>query len=499
MWKNSFYNTVGGILKLILGLLSVPILTKTLGLEMYGLYISTNAILNIALFAEWSIAATITVFLSKEIRPISSPAIAEVKYSVFTNAAIFALFLAVTAGFIMGFNAEWIAQLFENLTTKERLLLKNALQVSSVIVVSRLIHQFFLGILQANSKYGLLNIISTTYTIISVATALVLGALTGDIILIQIFQSVFAILMIGVYYRSCQRSGLFSIRYFTRPDLVQFKEFTAYGTRLWMLAIGTSFFSQGDRLIILRLFGTELSGIYSAITTLCNQINVISAMPVQPLLPLMSESYEKMAEGNAEKMRSFFIRSFTVIVCIIVPAGAGVIFFSTQISQILFSDRRIVDASTIRLSLIITAFAYALYSFNAVGYFTLLGIKKEKFTTQIVLVSGFTALSLIYYLSTKFGIIGACLGNLGYSITLLLNYKASSKLNIPKYSLFKEESLVLMAGLLLSFICVIYDNLFISIGLYMILLIITFLSLKKRLNISILSIDGKMNSIFKRF
>ncbi len=275
MWKNSLYNTIGGVLKLILGLLSVPILTKTLGLETYGLYISTNAILNIALFAEWSIAATITVFLSKEIKPISFPATEKIKYNVFTMGAIFALFLAIVAGCALGFSAEQIAQLFENLTPREKLLLTNALRVSTAIVISRLIHQFFLGILQANSKYGLLNIISTIYTIISVITALILAALTGDIVLIQVFQSFFAILMIGVYYISCQKSGIFSIHYFVKPSLAHFKDFAIYGTRLWMLAIGTSFFSQGDRLIVLRLFGAELSGIYSAITTLCNQINVL--------------------------------------------------------------------------------------------------------------------------------------------------------------------------------------------------------------------------------
>ncbi len=220
-------------------------------------------------------------------------------------------------------------------------------------------------------------------------------------------------------------------------------------------------------------------------------------MPVQPLLPLMSENYEKRDEVTKEKMKSFFIRSFTVIVSIIIPAGAGVIIFSTPISQILFSDR-LVNSTTIRLSLVITAFAYTLYSFNAVGYFTLLGIKKEKFTTQIVLLSGFTALCLIYYLSTKFGIIGACLGNLGYSLTLILNYEASRKLHIPKYRLFREESIIFIAALLLSVMCVLCNSLHVSVGSYVLLLVIAFISLKKRLNLSMLSINSTINSILKR-
>ena len=497
MRKNSLYNTIGGILKLILGLLSVPVLTKTIGLESYGLYSSANAILNIALFAEWSIAASVTVFLSKEIVHNLDSLATEKRYDVLSIAAIFVLFLAVVTACIMGFNAGWVASLFDSLTGDEQLLLEKALRVSVGIVVARLVHQFFLGILQANSKYGLLNVITTLYTIVSFSTALLVATLTGNIVLIQTFQAISAILMIGVYYSVCRKFNLFSFSHFTKPRLIRFKEFGLYSTRLWFLAVGTSLFSQGDRLIVLRLFGAELSGVYAAITALCNQVNVISAMPVQPLLPLMSEYYEKATTALKERMEPLFVKSFIVSACIIIPSGAGLIFFSSQITQILFGSQSVNFSST-RLYLIITAFAYVLYSFNAVGYFTLLAIKKDQFTTKTVAFAGIISLFSIYFLSTKFGLLGACLGNFGYSFTLILNVKAAKELNVAKHKLVKEVGYILVVGFLLSLLCIIFDNLLVSIGLYLLLTLFVFEYSQKRLNLLAILTNSKFASIFRR-
>ncbi len=501
MWKNSLYNTIGGLLKLILGLVSVPFLARNLGMESYGLYSTINAITNIALFSEWSISASITVFLSKEILFIDSePTIAK-KYNTLSISAIFVGFLSIGTGLIICLNASWIASFFENLSFKERIILEKAIQFSSPVVSARIGHQFFIGVLQASKMYGVVNIISTTYTIISITTSLYLAVTTQDIVLIQKCQSILAISMIAVYFVSCYGLGYLYTSYFTVPKITYLKKLSRYGLGMWISALGSTIFSQCDRLIVLRLFGPELSGMYSAITSLCNQINVVSSMPVHPLLPIMSGFYEKGLDNVKSQIESLYFKTFIVNTCIIILSGAGIIFFSTQIVFIIFG-KHMYDMSTARICLIITAIAYSIYSFNAVGYFSLLAIKSESFATNLVVLSGIISIAIIYVLAINFGIIGACLGNLGFSLTLILNFKASRKLRITKWKSIKETMYVISISIFLAILSFLCNQIIVSVVLYLILVFTVLVFIMKHVEIPYIWLNRKLASVtsaFKKF
>ena len=498
MWKNSLYNTIGGILKLILGLVSVPFLARNLGMESYGLYSTINAITNVALFSEWSISASITVFLSKEILFVNAESITIKKYNTLSVAAILVGFLSISAVLLICLNALWIASFFENLSLKEKLILEKAIQYSSLLISARIVHQFFIGILQANKMYGVVNIISTTYTIISISISLYLALATHDIVLMQKWQSILAISMIIIYCVSCYTLGYIYTSYFAVPKRTHFKELSKYGLDMWISAVGSTLFSQCDRLIVLRLFGPESSGMYSAITSLCNQINVVSSMPVQPLLPIMSGFYEKGLNNIKSQIESLYFKTFIVNFCIIILSGCGIIFFSTQIIEIIFG-KYVYDMSTSRTCLIVTATAYSIYSFNAVGYYSLLAVKSESFATKLVVLSGIISVSLIYFLAVNFGVIGACLGNLGFSLTLILNFKASRKLNIERWKLLKQTISIISTTIFLSVVCILFNQFVMSIILYFVLLFSILIFVKKHIKVPYIWRNGKLISVASVF
>lgn len=73
---------------------------------------------------------------------------------------------------------------------------------------------------------------------------------------------------------------------------------------------------------------------------------------------------------------------------------------------------------------------YALYSLNAVGFFTLLGVNLVGKCMSIRFGSAALSLLLIYWGASQWGLVGACLGNGGYLLTLLMNYMAIKHLFI---------------------------------------------------------------------
>lgn len=490
MWKNSLYNTIGGIIRLALGLLSVPFLTKTLGVDKYGLYAAINAITNIALFSEWSLSTSITVFFSKDLTKASSNLLNIRKYDTLSIAAIFVMMLALSTAILIYISSSWISTFFQNISLSERLVLKDAIAITAGIVGTRLGLQFFVGILQAHKAYGSINLLSTFYTITSLLCTFYIAATSKDLVVMQELQLTLSLFIFVLYYTFCIRSGYLHYFYFTKPKLKPFMHLSTYGGKMWITSLGGTLFSQFDRILILRLLGTEWAGVYSAMTSLANQINVVSSMPVQPLLPVISEHSEN--PQSKVLLSSILIKAFSINSFIIISAGSGLVMFSSQIVNFLFAKSHL-DINTIIECLIVIVLAYSMYSFNAVGYFTLLAIKQESFTTKVVIISGLCSLIFIFVLSEKLGTFGACLGNFGYALTLILNIRALNILHINKQIFFKKTLLQLLISIIICSVSVFYNILILSLFSYGLLIVILLYFLNKSFDISFLKLSQTLN------
>lgn len=482
MWKNSLYNTIGGLIKLALGLLSVPLLTRNLGSEAYGLYATINAIVNIAMFSEWSISTAVTIFMAKEMVSLSEEVIKPKEFRTLSVSALFVACIALSTATLIFLSTSFIVSLFENLSLNQKYVLEKAISIGTGVILARFIHQFFIGVLQAHKVYGLINILSTFYTIVSISSTLYIAATTQDLIQIQVIQLIISLLMVVIYWLCCQRAGYLYAQFFTKPSIRELIKLSQYGFRMWISALGSTLFSQFDRLIILRLFGVELAGMYAAITSLANQINVVSSMPIQPILPVLSEYRETSSPSSKIKLESILSKAFTINACLIMLAAVALIFFSEQIVALLFA-KYTIRTSIVQMCLIITTGAYAIYSFNATGYFSLLAIRDERFVTRMVVFSGITALSLIYILSLKFGILGACLGNIGYSLTLLLNKRALRRLEVNVYKTLSGTGIIVGLSTFFFALHKLFNSLPISFILYVLFVAVVFAFMEYRFNV----------------
>ena len=189
-------------------------------------------------------------------------------------------------------------------------------------------------------------------------------------------------------------------------------------------------------------------------------------------------------------MKPVLIKAFIINSIIILLCGSGIIIFSTELINILFKLGTL-DINLIRKCLIIITITYCVYSFNAVGYFSLLAIRHEKFVTNLVLLSGIASLFFIYVLSLKLGIIGACIGNIGYCLTLLLNSKAINKFNILRYTFLKVIYLPIIISIILSCMSFLYANFYLNVIFYFTLILLMFFALKKYFD------NSYTNKVFK--
>jgi O-antigen/teichoic acid export membrane protein len=197
----------------------------------------------------------------------------------------------------------------------------------------------------------------------------------------------------------------------------------------WFTSLGGVLFGQVDKLIVGTLLGVEKLGIYAAITSVANQINVVSALPAQPLLPILSnyQKREKDKERNIAMLQKIK-QGFQLNAVVALGMGVGLFALSSLVVGIIIPGEKNNDYTALfQIAVII----YALYSLNAVGYYTLLGTNAVRLCMSTQLTAGFLSLLLIYVGAQVFGLYGAVLGNAGYIGTWLLTLFGMQKLGIP--------------------------------------------------------------------
>lgn len=463
MFKNGFYNLLGAIIRLGLGIISVPWLVQLLGAEKYGLYAILLAIINLAALSEWSISMILTVFLSENITGLNQ---IEKTTSLSNNlriTIILVIALSLLTGLIIFLLSPIIVDNFGNISNTDRIILLNGCYLTIIIVLIRLFHQYFIGIEQAYNQYKLLNIINTSYNLLQTILILFAAWYFKTIISLIIVQLIISSIFIIIHFWVCTQLGLLRGLY-QKTNLTwhNFKIITNYGIRIYFGVVGSAFFSQGDRIIVGHMLGLEVAGVYAAIKGIVVQINSLSSIPVQPIVPAisgwLSGVHCKIEKLNLQIDVENLIRK-SLLMNSLISLGVGSILslFSIELSEFMFDDVLIKPLQIIH-SLQILIIIYTAYSLNAVGYYILFAVKKEGINTIITLACGGLSLFLIAVLSKYYGILGAVWGNSAYILTLCLLYFGFKSLNLPGLLLFNTLKLPLLLFLFSIGISVIFES-----------------------------------------
>jgi O-antigen/teichoic acid export membrane protein len=205
------------------------------------------------------------------------------------------------------------------------------------------------------------------------------------------------------------------------------------------------------------LLDTQALGIYAAITDIVVQINSLSALVIQPLLPNLSNLNAQQDVDN-NTIYQQVKHAFQLNALIAIGLGGTLITLSNFTLYIIISENA---ANLYILPFCIATSIYAFYSINAAGYYVSLSMNMLRFCATIQLLAGFISLLLITIGAYQFKLYGAILGNSGYLLTLLVNLNAMKKISLPKYLWVKWLSFPIA-----WYICFVLINLAIPSNIY---------------------------------
>lgn len=412
---------MAGAIRIGLFVLTIPILIRLMGIEAYGVWTLAYSVLGMVTLAEAGLSVATTVFVSQDLRKEETDSLSKTLTVTFGSILILSTF----ALFTIYFSAQLIVSLFPKIDQAQQLILMQALQIGGIVVWVQLIQRVLVGVEQAYQSYGLTNLLSTIQSILLSLGMLVVASLGGRTVALMQWQAVasFIVLLGHIWLvRHLTRDIKLHISWEQKRSL----EIAKYSLLTWFSSLGGMLFLRGDRLIVGALLGSTTLGIYATVTDIAGQINYFSALPVQPLLPTLSGINTKL-DIYKDKIQQQIKQA--VAINIVIALGLGTILFTLAplVMQLMLGNT--VNRENI-LGFRIAAIIYALYSLNAVGYYVLFSINEVKKSLLISLASGTLALTLIAIGASKFGLLGAILGNAGYLGVWFLTFFAMKYLNI---------------------------------------------------------------------
>jgi O-antigen/teichoic acid export membrane protein len=424
MLKNGFYNIVGASIRILLALLTIPGLIHLIGMKEYGIWTLISSTINLVTLAEAGLSISTTFFVSSDLTNYDHDGIAQTLTATMGTM----LLLSTLAGIGLWQGAPFLMHFFPALETSQQIAAVEALQIGGIIVWGRLIQQVLVGVEQAYQQYGLMNVLNIMQSTLTNLGILTVAWFGGKTVAMMQLMALATIILLVAHVGACVWL-LRDVRLRFIWSTEKSSAIIRYSLNTWFTSLGGALFGQVDKLIVGTLLGVEKLGIYAAITSVANQINVVSALPAQPLLPILS-SYPKR-EKDKEKNTGMLQKIKQALqLNAVVALGIGISLFalSSLVVGIIIPGE--VNNDYIILFQI-AVMIYTLYSLNAVGYYTLLGTNAVKLCMLTQLTAGLLSLLLIYFGAQFFGLYGAVLGNAGYIGTCLLTLFGMQKLCIP--------------------------------------------------------------------
>jgi len=423
---------ITNILIAISSLILVPILTKNISIDDYGIYIQLNVtILLVSNLVTLGLPYAMQRFLAaaKEKKEIQ-----EGFYSI--------VFIALIPILLISFALSIIYQLIGNILFNGNTLI--AMILPLIIIVATLNNLFlsYFRTFQQMKKYSSISLIQAYLSLILISYFAILGYGIMGIVTGLLITYIILFLIMYLFIRS--DIG------FKFPKFDHMKEYLSFSLPTIPSNLSYWIVDSSDKYIIGILLGTAFVGYYSPGYTLGYTITMFLA-PFSTLLPsVLSKYYDENNINDVKTVLSYSLKFFLILS---VPSVIGISLLSKQLLLILSTPEIAANGYLVTPFVAISALLSGLY-----GIYVLIIIleKKTKIIGIIWFIAAILNILLNILLVPHFGIVGAAFVTLmAYATTFLVVFLYSSrylKLNF-NFGIIK----IIISSILMGFF-IIYSN-----------------------------------------
>jgi O-antigen/teichoic acid export membrane protein len=435
----SLMNVVYLAVQSLLFVVMTPLLLKTLGPKVYGLWTILAAIIGFANLGNFGIGAGVTKYVSEF--SVSEKAGTQIS-AVISFSFLFLLLSGALMGMMIFFLSHWIATKMAH-QASEVIQLANALGIISWGIALVFLMQLPKSILFGLVYHKVVGAIDLAQGIIIFSAALIIGLRGGGIVALalslMLINLTFLLILFFVAFHVTRSFGL---RFTLNRDLT--RKLFQYSLFAWISSLGSILFSQADRVLVGILLGPVAAGAYSICTGVAARLHSLSGSVTQALIPFAS-SYR--AAGKNTEIAKVFLHLLRLVGCLLAAVGIGLILWSTSILSIWISPQFSINYGK---SFQILILAYAIYAMAAPGNQIAFGLGHPKMVGLATIGSGLLMLLLIWFLSSPLGLTGVGLANTSTFLMLWVSLFTAKLIGLPNMKSAIRAALPSVAMLLLT-------------------------------------------------
>ncbi len=408
---NIISNYFGQGWSVIVGLVSVPLYIKFMGIEAYGLVGFSTLIISLSnSIFDFGFSSTINRELAR--RSTQSQNFGDIRDFVRTLELIYWLIGLFIGAIVLGCSP-FIASHWLNVKYLPIITVQQSVMLMGIIVIAQWPLTFYQGGLMGLERQVQLNVINISMNTIRVLGAiLILWLVSSSIISFFIWQVIISIIQVFITLIILWRY-LPASDHSPRIELVQIKKIWRFAAGVSATSLVTFALSQMDKLFVSKMFSLEVFGYYTLAYTLSNILRMASSPIYNAIFPRFTKL---IAQNNVEALIKLYHKSCQLVASLIIPIMMVSSLFSYNLILI-WTGNEVISrlcapiASILILGTGLNAITGIPYDLQIAYGWTKLGFYKN-------LLALFFMVLLIVLMTSRYGVIGAALPwvflNLGY-------------------------------------------------------------------------------------
>lgn len=398
--KNVIFSGVGYILPLIAALVTIPLMVKYLGTDLYGLYAICISLVGFMTLVDLGVGQTVVKYVAEyeatnrqdEVKPVLDIAL-----------LIYLVIGLCTAGLLYMFSAELGRAFYDSADDNKRVLAQSVLHLTAIALLFSYVNQFFLNVCKAYHRFdmpALIQNVGNLGGIVVSSIILILGYSIKEVMMgyVAIY---FTALLIG--YFSCLSVLPPNVKLGASFNKVVFKRIISFSFYTFVGNFVTALTSRADKLLIGGIIGTEAVTYYQIPYTIAQMANGIVHTLVQITFPRFSE-----LSGLEENEKLLALYKKVTLLILVISTMIAVLLISAGGEFLkLWLSPDFAQKTTLTLQI---AAAYFFLQANIVtSYWVIQSKGNAQLIAWIAIVGAIAYFFSVYYLGAHYSYNGATL------------------------------------------------------------------------------------------
>lgn len=408
--RNILYSSGDHVILLLLWVVTTPIFLRSLGSELFGIWMIGNAfVASSVIFGLGIRDATIRLVAARMAQDDRSAVVRLLRTAIMLHVV-----LGVLVAAAMYVLSPFLASDLFTISAPNQDAGTNAFRLTGLVILLLFVDQIGEAGLHGFERFDLTARINMLAR--SSGMLVSIGLVVSGYGLNAVFLT-----LIGTYcVQAALKAQLLSRRFLPelkwKPllNLQEVRVLWNTGLPLWYQLVATAIGGQSDRFIIASLLDTSSAGVYSVCMQVGQQVQTLLLRAMAFILPVASALYEK---GNLSELRRHYRYGLQLSAVVIAGASLPLLTLAPEVLQLWISESFANQGAQV-LRLVVVAFTFS--SLGVISVYMLMGTGFAHWLTVANLLSGAIVVTLSLMLIPSSGLEGAGWARVATAPTLIL-------------------------------------------------------------------------------